>query len=90
MYLTQDKEVRTLYKKAFDKIAKGNDTEAIQNLTADIVNKGTRYQQYGFDTVGIDLMRKMIQEQKVANKANEQRNIAVIQEAMEKLLEIQR
>jgi len=89
MYLTQDKEVRTLYKKAFDKIAKGNDTEAIQNLTADIVNKGTRYQQYGFDTVGIDLMRKMIQEQKVANKANEQRNIAVIQEAMEKLLEIQ-
>ena len=87
MYLSPDKKTQSLYKKAFDKIAKSNNVEAIKNLTDDIVNKGHQYKQYGFDKVGIDLLRQMVQRQKTANKENETLNISIIKKAMAKLLE---
>ncbi len=87
MYLSSDKKIQRLYKKAYDKIAKGNNSEAIQNLVNDIVVKGKQYKQYGFNNVGIDLMRQMVKTQKSANKANEVKNIAIIQDAMKRLLE---
>lgn len=86
MFLSPDKKVQKLYKRAYDKIAESNNTKAIQNLVDDIVAKGKQYKQYGFDNVGIDLMRKMVQTQKSANADNEVKNIAIIQEAMERLL----
>ncbi|AUC15067.1 peptidase M1 [Tenacibaculum sp. SZ-18] len=87
MYLSTDKKVQRLYKKAYDKIAKGNNSEAIQNLVNDIVIKGKQYKQYGFNNVGVDLMRQMVKTQKSANKSNEIKNIAIIQDAMRRLLE---
>ena len=87
MYLSGDKNTQALYKKAYDKIASSNDMQAIQNLVSDIVEKGKKYQQYGFDKVGVDLMRQMVQQQKKVNASNEIKNIAIIQEAMERLLE---
>ncbi len=86
MFLSSDKNTQSLYKKAFDKIAKGNNSEAIQNLVNDIVIKGKQYKQYGFNNVGIELMRNMVKTQKLANKANEVKNIAIIQDAMARLL----
>ncbi len=87
MFLSQDKKIQSLYKKAYDKIAKSNNTKAIQNLVDDIVIKGKQYQQYGFNNVGIDLMRSMVQTQKSANKSNEIKHIAIIKDAMARLLQ---
>ena len=53
----------------------------------DIVIKGKQYKQYGFNNVGVDLMRQMVKTQKSANKSNEIKNIAIIQDAMRRLLE---
>ncbi|TYP99194.1 aminopeptidase N [Tenacibaculum adriaticum] len=87
MYLSADKKIQSLYKKAYEKISKSNNTEAISNLTDDIVSKGKQYKQYGFDQVGINLLRQMVEMQKKANTVNEIKNIEVIKKAMAKLLE---
>ncbi len=87
MFLSADKKVQTLYKKAYEKIAKSNNTEAIINLTEDIVVKGNQYKQYSFDQVGVNLLRQMIQKQKTANKSNKDKNIEIIKTAMAKLLQ---
>ncbi|WP_299681750.1 M1 family metallopeptidase [uncultured Tenacibaculum sp.] len=86
MYLSQDKSIKSLYTKAYEKITKSNNSKAIQNLVNDIVVKGKKYEQYGFNNVGIELMRNMVQTQKSANKPNEQKNIAIIKEALTRLV----
>ncbi|QMU64975.1 MAG: M1 family peptidase [Flavobacteriaceae bacterium] len=85
MFLNSDKKVQVLYKRAYDEIAGGNNTKAIQNLVNDIVDKGNQYKQFNFDKVGINLMRQMIQMQNKANTPNKIKNIAVIKEALGKL-----
>ncbi len=87
MFLSRDKSTQSLYKEAYEKIGKSNNTIAIKNLAEDVVVKGKQYKQYGFDQVGINLLRQMIQMQKNANGSNEKKNIAIIQEAMTKLLQ---
>lgn len=87
MFLSPDKKEQQLYKKAYSKIAKSNDIEAITNLTKDIVVKGKQYKQYGFDAVGINMLRQMIQLQETANSSNSTTNITIIKKAMAKLLE---
>ena len=87
MYLSSDKRTQKLYKKAYDKIAKSNNSDAIKNLTNDIVAKGIQYKQYNFDQVGVNLMRQMVQTQRKANVSNKDKNIAIIQDAMARLLE---
>ncbi len=87
MYLSQNKKIQTLYKKAYEKIAKSNNTAAIKNLADDIVSKGIQYKQYNFDKVGINLLRQVVQKQKEANKPNKNNNIEVVKIAMAKLLE---
>ncbi|WP_075342219.1 M1 family metallopeptidase [Tenacibaculum agarivorans] len=86
LFLSRDKKVKALYEKAYSKIAKSNNTQAIQNLVDDIVVKGKQYEQYGFNNVGIDMMRKMVQTQKSANTANEVKNIAIIKDGLSRLL----
>ncbi|SNR16022.1 M1 family metallopeptidase [Tenacibaculum jejuense] len=86
MFLSQDKSTKKLYTKAYEKITKSNNSKAIQNLVNDIVVKGKKFEQYGFNNVGIELMRNMVQTQKSANKPNEQKNIAIIKEALTRLL----
>jgi aminopeptidase N len=87
MFLNGDKKVQALYTKAYDQIANSNNTEAIQNLVDDIVEKGNQFKQYNFDKVGINLMRQMVQKQHKANLSNKQKNIAIIKEALGKLAE---
>ncbi len=87
MFLSQDPNIESLYKKAYEKIGNSNSVEAIQNLADDIVTKGKQYKQYGFDNVGINLLRQVVQMQKKANRSNETKNIAIVKDAMAKLLE---
>ncbi|MCD9610257.1 M1 family metallopeptidase [Tenacibaculum maritimum] len=87
MFLGNDKVTQSLYKRAYEKIGKSNNTKAILNLVNDIVAKGKQYKQYDFDKVGVNLLRQMIVFQKDRNTANKEKNIAVIKNAMARLLE---
>nr|WP_299033499.1 M1 family metallopeptidase [uncultured Tenacibaculum sp.] len=87
MFLSPNKKIQSLYKEAFDKIGKSNNTEAIQNLADDIVAKGLQYKQYNFDKVGINLLRQLVEMQKANNPSNIDNNLRVIQIATAKLLE---
>lgn len=86
MYLNGDKKVQALYKKAYDQIANSDNTQAIQNLVNDIVDKGNQFKQYNFDKVGINLMRQMVQLQQSSSGENKQKNITVIKDAIGKLV----
>ena len=86
MFLSSDNRIKSLYKKAYDQIAASNNTEAIQNLATDIVAKGKQYKQYNFDKVGINLLRQMVQTQKKKNLSNKVKNIAIIEDALSKLI----
>ncbi|WBX72760.1 M1 family metallopeptidase [Tenacibaculum pacificus] len=87
MYLSQDKKTQGLYKKAYDKIAKSSNTEAIKNLADDIVSKGIQYKKYSFDKVGVNLLRQVVQRQKKANHTTKLKNIEIVKIAMAQLLE---
>ncbi|WP_298884046.1 M1 family metallopeptidase [uncultured Polaribacter sp.] len=86
MYLNADKKTKAMYNKAFTQISESNNTEAIQNLVDDMVVKGNQFKQYNFDKVVINLMRRMVQDQKTKNTPNRVKNTAIIKEAMAKLL----
>lgn len=87
MFLSNDKKVQALYKKAYDQIANGDNTKAIQNLVNDIVAKGTEFKQFNFDKVGINMMREMVQKQNMSSAPNKVKNIAIIKEAIGKLVQ---
>lgn len=86
MFLANDDAIKTLYQKAFKQISESNNTVAIQNVTEDMIVKGNQYKGFNFDKVMINLMRKMVVEQKKVNKPNKDRNIEIIKTAMAKLL----
>ncbi|WP_422091108.1 M1 family aminopeptidase [Tenacibaculum ovolyticum] len=87
MFLSQNRKIQSLYKKAYNKIAKSNNTAAIKNLADDIVSKGIQYKQYNFDKVGVNLLRQVVDKQKKANLSNKISNIEIAKVAMAKLLE---
>jgi aminopeptidase N len=86
MYLTGDDATKVLFQKAFKQISETNNSEAIQNLVDDMIEKGKQYKGFNFDKVVINLMRDMIKEQQKANKPNRERNIEIIKTAMARLL----
>ena len=86
MFLTGDDATKAIYQKAFTQISESNNSEAIQNLVDDMVVKGTQYKSFNFDKVVINLMRRMVQDQKTKNTSNRVRNTAIIKEAMARLL----
>ena len=86
MFLTGDDATKAIYQKAFTQISESNNSEAIQNLVNDMVVKGTQYKSFNFDKVVINLMRRMVQDQKTKNTLNRAKNTAIIKEAMAKLL----
>ena len=86
MFLSNDEPTKILFKSAFKQISESNNTEAIQNVVDDMVVKGKQYKGFNFDKVAINLMRKMVNDQKKADKPNREKNIAIIKAAMAKLL----
>lgn len=86
MFLTGDDTTKVLFQKAFKQISETNNSEAIQNLVDDMIDKGKQYKGFNFDKVVINLMRDMIKEQQKVNKSNKEKNIEIIKTAMAKLL----
>ncbi len=86
MFLTNDNRTKSLYNKAFTMISKSNNTQAIKNLTEDMVAKGKQYKQYKFDKIMVNLMRKMVEDQKTAKVSNRKKNITIIKTAMAQLI----
>ena len=78
---------KEIYKKAYEQIAKSNNTEAIQNLVNDLVVKGKQYRKFNFDQVSISLLRQMVQKQKTANLSNKFNNIEIIRTGIAKLIQ---
>ena len=87
MYLNNNTNIQEIYKKAYEQIAKSNNTEAIQNLVNDLVVKGKQYRKFNFDQVSISLLRQMVQKQKTANLSNKFNNIEIIRTGIAKLIQ---
>ena len=87
MYLNNNPKIQEIYKKAYEQIAKSNNTKAIQNLVDDVVIKGNSYRQFNFDQVGINLLRQMVQKQKTANLSNKLKNIEIIRTGIAQLIQ---
>jgi aminopeptidase N len=86
MFLTGDDQTKAIYQKAFDMISESNNSEAIQNLVFDMVEKGNQYKQFNFDRVVINLMRKMIQTQEEKKMSKSNKNIEIIKTGMAKVI----
>ena len=86
MYLSGAGATKILYEKAFSRISKSNNMQAIQNLVEDMVIKGNQYKKFSFDKVAINLMRTIIKAQEKSTNSNKERNVAIVKEAMMGLL----
>lgn len=86
MYLTGDNSIKSLYNKAYEKISKSNNTEAIQNLVDDMVAKGVQFKKFNFDKIAINLMRQMVDFQKKSGVSNRNKHIEIIRTGMSRLL----
>ena len=86
MFLVGDDNSKALYQKAFKQISESNNTEAIRNLVDDMVLKGGQFKQFNFDKVVINLMRRMVQDQKTKNTKSRTLHTEIIKEGMAKLL----
>ena len=86
MFLTGDDRTKAIYQKAFTMISESDNSEAIQNLVNDMVEKGNQYKQFNFDKVVINLMRQMIQTQEKKNLSNRNKNVEIIKTAMAKVI----
>ena len=86
MFLTNDNRTKNLYNLAFEKIAKSNNSKAIQNVVNDLVIKGKQYKQFNFDKTAINLLRKMVELQKTNEVQNRNTHIAIIRTGMTQLV----
>ncbi len=87
MFLTNDTKTKTLYNLAFEKIAKSNNTNAIQNVVTDLVVKGKKFKKFNFDKTAVNLLARMVELQKTNQVANRNRHIAIIRIGMTQLVD---
>lgn len=86
MFLTGDSRTKNLYNLAFEKIAKSNNTKAIQNVVTDLVVKGKQFRKFDFDKTAVRLLTKMVELQKTNEVANRSRHIDIIRTGMTQLV----
>lgn len=86
LYLSKDSTTKSLYQSAYNKIIRSNKPRAIQNLTDDIVAKGKQYKSFGFDVVGVNLLRQIAQIQKNSSNSKKQQIITIVKTGIAKLL----
>tara|TARA_R110001592_G_scaffold363367_1_gene685281 strand:- start:7601 stop:10054 length:2454 start_codon:yes stop_codon:yes gene_type:complete len=87
MYLNSDTRIQALYKRAYEKIAKSNNTKAIQNLVDDIIAKGIQFKKFNFDKTAVSLLLQMVDFQKNSGVSNRNKNIQVIRTGMTQLVD---
>ncbi len=86
MFLSNDTRIQELYKRAYDKIAKSNNTKAIENLVDDIVAKGIQFKQFNFDKTAVNLLLQLVEIQKNSGVSNRNKHIQIIRIGMAKLV----
>ena len=86
MFLTNDNRTKNLYNLAFEKIAKSNNTKAIQNVVTDLVAKGKQFKQFNFDKTAVNLLARMVELQKSNEVADRNKHIAIIRTGMTQLV----
>jgi len=86
MFLNNDARIQSLYKSAYEKIAKSNNTQAIQNLVDDIIAKGILYKQFNFDKTAINLLQQMVDFQKDSGASNRNKHIQIIRTGLTQLV----
>ena len=86
MFLNSDTRIQDLYKRAYEKIAKSNNTNAIQNLVDDIIAKGIQFKQFNFDKTAINLLQQMVNFQKDSEVSNRNKHIQIIRTGMTQLV----
>ncbi|NJB83715.1 M1 family metallopeptidase [Wenyingzhuangia aestuarii] len=85
MYLIQDEKFKKDFEDAFDWVASTNNTEAIQVMTDDFVEKGLRYKKYNFNYEAIRVLRKVIDKQREVKNPQQSKIIAIIEQGIRKL-----
>ena len=86
MFLNSDTRTQELYKRAYEKIAKSNNTKAIQNLVNDIIAKGIQFKQFNFDKTAVNLLQQMVNIQKSSGVSNRNKHIQIIRTGMTQLV----
>ncbi len=86
MFLNNDARIQSLYKSAYEKIAKSNNTQAIQNLVDDIIAKGILFKQFNFDKTAINLLQQMVDFQKDSGASNRNKHIQIIRTGLTQLV----
>ena len=86
MFLNSDTRIQDLYKRAYEKIAKSNNTNAIQNLVNDIIAKGIQFKQFNFDKTAVNLLQQMVNFQKESEVSNRNKHIQIIRTGMTQLI----
>jgi aminopeptidase N len=86
MFLTNDNRTKNLYNLAFEKIAKSNNTRAIQNVVADLVAKGKQFKKFNFDKTAVSLLTRMVEYQKSNEVKERNKHIAIIRTGMAQLV----
>lgn len=87
MHLGTDKENHQLFEKAFHWVAQSNDVDAYKNLIDDMVSKGIRYKQYGFDQKMIQLMREMVRAQEKQKNSNKKQLVTLVNYGLVELMD---
>lgn len=86
MFLNNDARIQSLYKRAYEKIAKSNNSAAIQNLVDDLVAKGIQFKQFNFDKTAINLLQQMVEFQKESGVSNRNKHIQIIRTGLTQLV----
>ena len=86
MFVVGNARVKDLYTRAFQRIAKSNNTEAIQNLVNDLIKKGIQYKQFNFDKTALNLMQQLVAFQKNSEVSNKLKHIELIRLGMSQLI----
>ena len=86
MFLNSDTRIQSLYKRAYEKIAKSNNTKAIQNLVDDIIAKGIQFKQFNFDKTAVNLLQQMVNFQRDSEVANRNKHIQIIRMGLTQLV----
>lgn len=86
MFLNQDPAVQEKYGQAFMWIAESDNKEAIQIVADNFVELGTKYKQFNFDKLAVNMLNRMIQVQQKSNNANKKELLKIIKMALSKLL----
>lgn len=86
MFANGNNRIQELYKRAFEKIAKSNNTKAIENLVADIIAKGIQFKQFNFDKTAINLLQQMVNFQRNSGVVNRNKHIQIIRTGITQLV----